>query len=287
MSDKLRNFIIRTLSGIVMFVVLLGAILASQWSFVALMGVIAIGGMWEFYRMADKAGYSPMKLLGVFTGIAVFCINLAVMLLFSTQSDSTGSTLIIAALGVLVLLVPLMCICELYRKSATPIANIASSIMGALYVALPMSLLLVIPMLLGNGEWNPWIVLFYIFIIWANDVFAYLFGITLGRHRLFERISPKKSWEGFFGGLAGAVAMGYVAATILNASTTAWMGLALVAALSGVFGDLVESLMKRSVDVKDSGNIIPGHGGWLDRFDALILSAPFVFVYACVYAFIF
>lgn len=287
MSDKLRNFIIRTLSGIVMFVVLLGAILASQWSFVALMGVIAIGGMWEFYRMADKAGYSPMKLLGVFIGIAVFCINLAVMLFFSTQSDSTGSTLIIAALGVLVLLVPLMCICELYRKSATPIANIASSIMGALYVALPMSLLLVIPMLLGNGEWNPWIVLFYIFIIWANDVFAYLFGITLGRHRLFERISPKKSWEGFFGGLAGAVAMGYVAATILDASTTAWMGLALVAALSGVFGDLVESLMKRSVDVKDSGNIIPGHGGWLDRFDALILSAPFVFVYACVYAFIF
>lgn len=287
MSDKLRNFIIRALSGIVMFVVLLGAILTSQWSFVALMGVIAIGGMWEFYRMADKAGYSPMKLLGTFMGIVVFCINLAVMLFFSRQSDSTGSTLIIAALGVLVLLVPLMCICELYRKSATPIANIASSIMGALYVALPMSLLLVIPMLLGNGEWNPWIVLFYIFIIWANDVFAYLFGITLGRHRLFERISPKKSWEGFFGGLAGAVAMGYVAAVILDANTVAWMGLALVAALSGVFGDLVESLMKRSVNVKDSGNIIPGHGGWLDRFDALILSAPFVFVYACVYAFIF
>ncbi|MBO7344195.1 MAG: phosphatidate cytidylyltransferase [Alistipes sp.] len=287
MSDKLRNFIIRALSGIVMFVVLLGAILTSQWSFVALMGVIAIGGMWEFYRMAEQAGYSPMKLLGTFMGIVVFCINLAVMLFFSRQSDSTGSTLIIAALGVLVLLVPLMCICELYRKSATPIANIASSIMGAIYVALPMSLLLVIPMLLGNGEWNPWIVLFYIFIIWANDVFAYLFGITLGRHRLFERISPKKSWEGFFGGLAGAVAMGYVAAIILDANTVAWMGLALVAALSGVFGDLVESLMKRSVNVKDSGNIIPGHGGWLDRFDALILSAPFVFVYACVYAFIF
>lgn len=287
MSDKLRNFIIRALSGIVMFVVLLGAILTSQWSFVALMGVIAIGGMWEFYRMAEQAGYSPMKLLGAFMGIVVFCINLAVMLFFSRQSDSTGSTLIIAALGVLVLLVPLMCICELYRKSATPIANIASSIMGAIYVALPMSLLLVIPMLLGNGEWNPWIVLFYIFIIWANDVFAYLFGITLGRHRLFERISPKKSWEGFFGGLAGAVAMGYVAAVILDANTVAWMGLALVAALSGVFGDLVESLMKRSVNVKDSGNIIPGHGGWLDRFDALILSAPFVFVYACVYAFIF
>lgn len=270
-----------------MLIVLLGSILLSQWSFALLMAVIAIGGMWEFYRLAEKAGYAPMKILGVFTGLVIFSINLSLMFFFDTEADGAGTMLIIAALGSLILLVPLMCICELYRKSATPIANIASSFMGALYVALPMSLLLVIPMLLGNGVWNPWIVLFYVFIIWANDVFAYLFGITLGRHRLFERISPKKSWEGFFGGLAGAVAMGYVAALILEASAAAWMGLALVAALSGVFGDLVESLMKRSVDVKDSGNIIPGHGGWLDRFDALILSAPFVFVYACVYAFIF
>ena len=287
MNEKLKNFIIRTLSGAVMLIVLLGSILFSQWSFAALMAIIAIGGMWEFYRFAEKAGFSPMKVLGIFTGLMIFGINLALMLFFNKESDTTGSMLIIASLSALVMLVPLMCICELYRKSATPIANIASSLMGALYVAMPMSLLLVIPMLLGGGEWNPWIVLFYVFIIWANDVFAYLFGITLGRHRLFERISPKKSWEGFFGGLAGAVAMGYVAALVIEANPIAWMGLALVAAISGVFGDLVESLMKRSVDVKDSGNIIPGHGGWLDRFDALILSAPFVFIYACVYAFVF
>ena len=150
-----------------------------------------------------------------------------------------------------------------------------------------MAMLLVVPMLLGLGKWNPWIMIFYIFIIWANDVFAYLFGITLGCHRLFERISPKKSWEGFFGGLLGAMAMGYVAATVLEANTAMWIGLALVAAISGVFGDLVESLMKRSVNIKDSGNIIPGHGGWLDRFDALIFSAPFVFIYACLYTIAF
>ena len=287
MNSKVKNFIIRTLSGVVMLIVLLGSILASQWSFVALMAIIAVGGMWEFYRFVEKAGLAPMKILGVFMGLMIFCISLALMFFFNKSEDTIGLPLIMAAIAALVLLLPLMCICELYRKSTTPIANIASSLMGALYVAMPLSLLLIIPMLLGNGEWNPWIVLFYIFIIWANDVFAYLFGITLGRHRLFERISPKKSWEGFFGGLLGAVAMGYAASLILEANTIAWMGLALIAAISGVFGDLVESLMKRSVDIKDSGNIIPGHGGWLDRFDALILSAPFVFIYACVYAFIF
>lgn len=287
MSDKLKNFIIRTLSGAVMLVVVLGSMLLSKWSFIALMGVITIGGMWEFYRFAEKAGYSPMKALGLFAGAMLFCVGLSASIFFDTAGEATSVMLLVASVSTLILVAPLMFICELYRRSTTPIANIAISMLGPLYVALPMAMLLVVPMLLGAGEWNPWIMIFYIFIIWANDVFAYLFGITLGRHRLFERISPKKSWEGFFGGLLGAVAMGYVAATVLDASVAMWMGLALVAAISGVFGDLVESMMKRSIDIKDSGNIIPGHGGWLDRFDALILSAPFVFVYACFYTFVF
>lgn len=287
MGDKMKNFLIRTASGAVMLIVVLGAMLLSKWSFMALMSVIAIGGMWEFYRFSQKAGYEPMKALGIFTGVVMLCAGLALSMFFDSANSGNALILLVASIAALVLIVPLMFICELYRKSATPIANIATSLLGALYVALPMALLIVTPMLLGGGEWNPWIMILYIFIIWANDVFAYLFGITLGRHRLFERISPKKSWEGFFGGLLGAMAMGWVAATILGASVPMWIGLALVAAISGVFGDLVESLMKRSVDIKDSGNIIPGHGGWLDRFDALILSAPFVFIYACIYTFVF
>ena len=119
----------------------------------------------------------------------------------------------------------------------------------------------------------------YIFIIWANDVFAYLVGMTFGRHRLCERLSPKKSWEGFFGGLAGAVATGLAAAYALDTNYWVWGGLALVASLSGVAGDLVESMFKREAGVKDSGQVIPGHGGVLDRFDALLLSAPYVFLY--------
>ena len=289
MNDKLKNFIVRTLSGAVMLAVVLGAILASEWSFIALMAVITLGGIWEFYNFAQKAGYQPMKLLGLFGGMMIFTIAISLFVLFATK-DSTNDSLFAILFGMaiitLLLLVPLMFICELYRKSPTPIANIGSTLMGMLYVALPLSLLILIPALLGNGVWNPWIVIFYIFIIWANDVFAYLFGITLGRHRLFERISPKKSWEGFFGGLLGAMAMGYVASLVLEADAMTWIGLALVAAIAGVFGDLVESLFKRSVDLKDSGNFIPGHGGWLDRFDALIFSAPFAFVYVIFITFI-
>ena len=291
MSDKLKNFIVRTLSGAVMLAIVLGAIFASEWSFMALMTIIALGGIWEFYNFAQKAGYQPMKLLGLFGGVLTMLIGISLFFMFATK-DSTNDSLFAIIFGMaivtLLLLVPLMFICELYRKSTTPIANIGSTIMGMLYVAMPLSLLILIPALLGtsSGGWNPWIVLFYIFIIWANDVFAYLFGITLGRHRLFERISPKKSWEGFFGGLLGAMAMGYVASLVLEAEPMVWIGLALVTALSGVFGDLVESLFKRSVDLKDSGNFIPGHGGWLDRFDALIFSAPFAFVYAAISTFI-
>jgi phosphatidate cytidylyltransferase len=141
-----------------------------------------------------------------------------------------------------------------------------------------MALVLFVPQLLV-GEWSAWVLLSVVAIIWVNDVFAYLVGVTLGKHRLCERISPKKSWEGFFGGLLGAMSMGYVAAKVVDGDIAVWIGMALIAAITGVFGDLVESLFKRSVDVKDSGNILPGHGGWLDRFDALILSIPFVFVY--------
>ena len=277
----MKNLLIRAASGVVLFGVVLGAILWSKWSFAALLLAIIVGGQIEFYRMAQKAGYWPQRAMGVVSGILI-----AMMWLFDKSSDLDSRYLMITGGLVLyiILLLPLMFICELFRKSATPIANIATSLMGVVYVAMPLSLLLFIPLLLGGGEWKPWTLLFYIFIIWANDVFAYLFGITLGKHRLFERISPKKSWEGFVGGLIGAMGMGYLAATIMGGDHIEWIGMALIAAITGVFGDLVESLFKRSVDVKDSGQVIPGHGGWLDRFDALLLSVPFAFIYLVICA---
>ena len=278
MSDKLKNFIIRTLSGIVMVATLIGATLFSKLTFVLLLLAITLGGEWEFYRLAKKAGTSPQRFIGMLAG--------TMMIVAAAAALHEILAITAVAMVAFMILIPMPLIFELYRKSATPMANVGITYAGVIYVALPMALLTFFPMMLGNGEWKPWSVILYIFIIWANDVFAYLFGITLGKHRLFERISPKKSWEGFFGGLLGAMAMGFVAAKVLDANVALWIGLALIAAITGVFGDLVESLLKRSVDVKDSGSFIPGHGGWLDRFDALIFSVPFAFIYLVIVEFI-
>ena len=281
MNEKMKNLWVRSLSGAVLVVIVLGAILWSKWSFAALLMAILIGGEWEFYRMAGKAGYSPQRVLGLVAGAIILAVAFILMRLVDEHTTVSSKYLMIA-LGLalyIMMLIPVMFICELYRKSPTPIANIGSTLMGVVYVAMPLALLFFIPLMLGRGVWNPWALIFYIFIIWANAVCAYLVGMSIGRHRLFQRISPKKSWEGFVGGLIGAMATGYVASTVMEGTHTIWIGMALIAAVTGVFGDLVESLLKRSVDVKDSGNILPGHGGWLDRFDALLLSIPFVFIY--------
>lgn len=277
MSEKMKNLAVRTMSGLVLAAVVLGAIAWSQWSFGALLLVLLAVGMLEFYALAGKQGNSPQKIVGLVAGIVLFVLNFAFV---SEDIEILGSARQAYGCGLafLLLLLPAMFICELYRRNENPAAGIGTTMMGVCYVALPLSLMCYIPMV-GSDTWNPWVMIAYIFIIWANDVFAYLVGMSIGRHRLCERLSPKKSWEGFFGGLAGAVVMGVVAAKVLDAHVWVWAGLALVAAVSGVLGDLVESMFKRAAGVKDSGKLIPGHGGMLDRFDAMLLSAPFVFVY--------
>ncbi len=276
----MKNLLVRTVSGFALAVVMLGAIIWSQWSFGALMLVLTIGGILEFYTLAEKRGAAPQKFLGLAMGVLILLITVYCAFYCGFDVPAHGGTdiIFVCASAALFLLPFVMFICELYRKRENPVANIGVTIMGVCYVAVPFALMCLIPML-GAKFWDPWMLIFYILIIWANDVFAYLVGMTIGKHRLFERLSPKKSWEGFFGGLAGAVAMGVGAAYALDANVWAWAGLALVAAVAGVFGDLAESMFKRAAETKDSGALIPGHGGVLDRFDAMLLSAPFVFVY--------
>ena len=276
---KMKNLMVRTLSGLVLVAVFVGAVLGSQWSFGALLLLILVGGQTEFYKLARETGLSPQRWMGLAVGVLLFALNFIVFRQFSRSVTDEAGGAVLYLLLYIGLLLPTLFVCELFRRSATPLANLGATLLGVLYVAVPLSLLLYVPVLAGDGVWRPETVLCYIFIIWANDVFAYLVGMTFGRHRLCERLSPKKSWEGFFGGLAGAVATGLAAAYALDANYWVWGGLALVASLSGVAGDLVESRFKREAGVKDSGQVIPGHGGVLDRFDALLLSAPYVFLY--------
>jgi phosphatidate cytidylyltransferase len=156
---------------------------------------------------------------------------------------------------------------------------------GLLWIVAPMSLLPLLGLL--GGGYHPMRVLFYVILIWINDIGAYLVGSTLGKHRLCERISPKKSWEGFFGGLLFTVLaavwlgprMGEVAETL---PLWSWIGFGAIVTVTAVVGDLLESAFKRWAGVKDSGTIIPGHGGFLDRFDAMFLSLPFVYALALI-----
>lgn len=275
MSEKMRNLVVRTLSGAGLTVVVVGAVLLSRWSFIALLQVILIGGMWEFYRLARREDTVPLRWFGLAGGVAL----LAGSTLFAYTWTEYSLLVCLLLFLFFMLLLPTMFICELYLKRQRPAADIGVTMAGIFYVGMPLSMFLLLPLLLDGTDWNPWIILFYIFIIWTNDICAYLVGMTLGRHRLFPRISPNKSWEGFFGGIVGAIGMGMLAAWVMGSDYLQWGILAAIAAMSGVLGDLIESMFKRAAGVKDSGNILPGHGGWLDRFDALIFSVPFVFVF--------
>lgn len=273
----MKNLLVRTLSGAVLAAAVIGATLWSQWSYGALLLVLLVGCLHEFYRLASRRDQRPQRLIGMAAGVALFAANFAFVCDdIVVRGGARG--LFVATAAFVLLALPLTFVCELYRREGNPAAGVGVTLAGLAYVALPFSLMCYVP-ILSTPQWNPWVTVAYIAIIWANDVFAYLVGMSVGRHPLFPRLSPKKSWEGFFGGVAGAIAAGTVAARLLDGSVWAWAGLAAVASATGVLGDLAESMFKRAAGVKDSGRIIPGHGGWLDRFDALILSAPFVFVY--------
>ena len=283
MSDKLKNLLVRTASGAVLLAIVAGASL-SIYSYALLLFAIMVIGLVEFYKMARHNGSKPQFVTGIATSIILF-IGLGLPAIGAHNHNFHGiEILLVASTFFIIVSIPLCLIIELFKVSETPMRNIATTVLGVLYIALPLSLMMYIPLFLAGNEWQPWYFLFYLFIVWANDVFAYLVGITMGKHRLCERISPKKSWEGFFGGILGAIGVGALGAYFLDGRYEIWICLAAIIAITGVLGDLVESMFKREADVKDSGNIMPGHGGVLDRFDALLVSAPFAFIFVLLFA---
>ena len=272
-----KTLYIRTLSGAGLVIVVLGTVLWSPYTMLALLLVLTIGSMNEFYRIARMKQVTPLRIYPIAIGAGIVITSFFVA---TGAASARALTWVLPAVFILF-------IAGLYDKRSTHVENIVWEIGGSVYVAVPMTLLTALPLsgVYGTIIYTPSILLSILFIVWANDVGAYLTGVAFGRRKLFERISPNKSWEGFFGGVACAILVGgicgYASVPSPN-SILVWAGAGAVIAISGVFGDLIESMLKRSVGIKDSGNILPGHGGFLDRFDALILAAPFVYTYFTV-----
>ncbi len=278
----MNNFTQRAITGAVFVVVLLGSILFNQYSFSALFLLITILGVWEFYRITSTDNTNPQKYTGTIIAAILFILSAWV------AAGSIG----FAVLFSMIPLVFLVLVAELYTKSERPFTNIGYTLLGIFYVALPFSLLNFIAfpeikMMIGTEAaasgaqgYSPHILLGMIYMIWANDTGAYLVGRKLGKHRLFERISPKKSWEGSIGGAFFALLGSYVISIYYtDIAFMDWAVISLIVVVVGTLGDLVESLLKRSLNIKDSGTILPGHGGILDRFDSIILASPFVLLY--------
>ena len=272
----MSNFAKRALTGTVFVLVLLGSIIFNQYTFYSLFVIIVILGMWEFYRLNSNEQHKPQKYFGTLIGVTLFIIaNVEASILTTFPCD-----MIIYGLGFMVF------IFEIYRKTEKPFINIALTLLGVIYVALPFSLLNFIAFpdihtnLPANERYQPHILLGMIYMIWINDTGAYLVGSKFGKTKLFERISPGKTWEGSIGGAVFALIGAYIISIYYkDIELMDWLAISAIVILFGTLGDLAKSLLKRSIGVKDSGNILPGHGGILDRFDSIIMSTPFVLIY--------
>lgn len=264
----MNNFFKRALTAGAFVAVLLGCTYYSQISFSVLFLIITILGVWEFYILSEKGANKPQRVLGTFVGAILFISASMVCMAYSD-------------IRLLIINLPfifLIFIVELFSRSQNPFRNIAFTILGVIYVALPFALLNYL--VIYTGVYSHQLLFGFFFILWSNDTGAYLAGSAFGKNKLFPRVSPGKSWEGSIGGAI----VSYIVAFIISGwytdvNITDWMVIATILIVIGTIGDLVESLYKRSKNVKDSGNLLPGHGGILDRFDSLILATPFVFTY--------
>lgn len=269
----MKNLLIRTVTGAAFVIVVIGSSLWNYWAFVTVFGVFTIFGIWEFYLLLNQKGIKSNRIFGILITITFYIIT---ALSTAKVIDKYAAIFYSIAFAVSFIIF----FTELFRKSDNPFLNIASTFLGIIYLAVPFSLLIVMSDF-GAGMFGLFTFpIIYFFMIWINDIFAYLAGIAIGRHRLFERVSPKKSWEGAIGGLIFTIILAIILSHFYEIlSLVEWLGLAVIIVVFGNFGDLTESMLKRSVGCKDSGKFFPGHGGILDRFDSMLLSAPFVFVY--------
>ncbi len=238
----------------------------SEWTYLVIFFIICFFSLREFYKLSGLDGMVPQKTFGTICGLTIFFLSFFI----ERGSISYRYYFIFFPLLSCVYMI------KLYKKfERKPFTNIAFTFLGIFYIAVPLALLHIAAF--EQGKYNFEIIFGSLFILWATDTGAYFAGSMFGKRKLFERISPKKSWEGVIGGALLAFAMAFAMAYFFPLlALWQWLSICAIIIVGGVYGDLVESLLKRSIEIKDSGNSLPGHGGFLDRFDGLFISAPFI-----------
>lgn len=270
---NLSNLQLRVITAIFGMAFLVTGLYLGQIGYFVLFGIILVFGQLEFYRLLRLSENTPLRSMGTMVGFALYVITF----LHASGYLQPKYYLLLFPLSSLIYFV------KLYKKTdLKPFANIGFTFLGILYVALPFSLLNLSVFALGTYSFQ--IIMGCLLLLWASDTGAYFAGVNFGRTKLFERVSPKKSWEGSLGGLAlsmvVAIVLGYY---FTDLPAYRWIFLSAIIVIAGTYGDLVESLFKRSIAIKDSGTALPGHGGFLDRFDGLLLAAPFITAYLLLF----
>lgn len=275
----MKNFIIRTITGAIFVAAIVASFLRPE-AMVLLFSIVTGMTIWEFAGLVnERPGVTINRFICTVAGVYFFYA----MTYFCSDLYG-GVAKSVVFIPYLVTVVYLL-ISELYAKQEDPINNWAYTMLSQMYIALPFSLLNVLAFTAtpnGQISFNTLLPLSVFVFLWVNDTGAYCVGSLLGRHKLFPRISPGKSWEGCIGGAVFVLVVAYIISYYIDngiLSTLQWLGLGLVVVVFGTWGDLVESLFKRTLGIKDSGSILPGHGGMLDRFDSSLLAIPAAVVY--------
>jgi phosphatidate cytidylyltransferase len=272
---KYNNLTQRLITGILGSAAIIAGVSFGQWTYFLIFFIICLFTLLEFYKLVGLDGLAPQKAYGTLCGVLIYVLS------FFIEGRIPVDGWVIPPQFYILIFPLISCIymIKLYKKfERKPFTNIAFTFLGIFYVAVPFALLNVA--VFDDGQYNYEIILGLLLILWASDTGAYFAGTRFGRRKLFERISPKKSWEGFVGGAILAMLFVFGLAYYLHSLTVQqWFIVGLIIIVGGTFGDLIESLLKRSIEIKDSGDSLPGHGGFLDRFDGLLISAPFIAAY--------
>ncbi len=268
----MKGLVKRSITGIVFAAVMLAGIIINQYVFAIVFTVFLLLTLWEFYKISENIGYEPSTKIGLISGFLLFII-----FFFAANHVIPQKYIFLSILIPLVTLLP-----DLFDKRKNGFKNSMITIAGIIYIALPFSLLsfILFPANDAEPEFYPWILIGIFIIIWMYDSMAYVFGSWLGKHKICQRISPKKSWEGLIGGAVFAVITSVVISKFfLELGMIDWIVISLLIISFGTSGDFFESKLKREAGVKDSGSILPGHGGMLDRFDTVLFAVPVIFVW--------